>query len=311
MDAIAFQASCAHDDHEWPRFANAEELLNSSWAAYFMSVYGEVPTDAASFPICTFDFWHIDAIFLKTANISGIRPVLKRSQQSYNDRRYNWTDGELYLKHSRWSSYYKQWTKHAEYSIYHSDRPYAESNQWIEVAHRSQGYGLTGERVGMWLAYARGSGIWYWTGRHRLYDTHFEAIVHLCGQRRASWLSSKSFGDDELARCAVASGIDTISFRTSRPDPPNVTCVYDKMRCKQHVSVNGTMSTWGLVGLYELMATNLSGMHACGAREGGSFLSFRAGWRASKPCSCNHHSIFLNCDGVPRDVPLQATGHPR
>lgn len=116
------------------------------------------------------------------------------------------------------------------------------------MAHRSKGFGITGERTGMWLAYARGSGVWYWTGRHKIYDTHLDATRQLCGP----WKPYKQ-SDDKLAQCAAVAGIDTLSFRTSQPDSPYFSCVYTihntnkSTRCTQYVSVNGTMSTWGLV----------------------------------------------------------------
>ena len=103
-----FQPSCAHGNHMWPRFDNAHELLTSPWVTYFMGVYGEVPTEEDSFPICTFDFWHIDRVWFRAANISAHSrhvPIRNRRQRLFDDRWYNWTDGELYVKRSTWSSY--------------------------------------------------------------------------------------------------------------------------------------------------------------------------------------------------------------
>ena len=48
----------------------------------------------------------------------------------------------------------------------------------------------------------------------------------------------------------------------------------------------------------EVLATRLVGTYPCGAADS-TPASFRSGWRASAPCSCDPKAQFLNCRGVP------------
>jgi len=308
----AFEPSCSEpsQDAGWPEFSTLSALrAATSWSTYFMSIYGSLPPET-DFPVCTCDFWHIDKTRFDASGITWPRPVSSRLQRSYDDRTLHghktviWQDGEFYEKLTRFpvGYYHKQW------AVYHSFRPYSKSNTWIEVSHRAKGAGITGgPGSGMWFSYARGSGVWFWTGSHRLFDSHRHAAQVLCpgwGQRRYPWLRMK-YIEVAMTKCARDAGLDSLSFRTSRPDPPNVTCVLDKEACKQHVSTNGTMSTWGSVGLYELMSVHLVGEHACGNVSSGIVPGIRAGWKASRPCQCESSNSdgWLNCNSaVARDI---------
>ena len=118
--------------------------------------------------------------------------------------------------------------------------------------------------------------------------------------RKSKWWILHTM-EASLTRCAREAGYDSISFRTSRPDPPNVSCVAELQHCRQRVTTNGTMSTWGHVGLYELMSVHMHGSYACGNNESGRSVVFmehvRSGWQASRPCVCDPRSQWLNCDG--------------
>jgi hypothetical protein len=288
----------------WLRFESLRDLCASpSWAAYVAGVYGELPT-TSSFPFCTSDFWHINKTVFDQAHITSAPPqITDRLQRSYDDsflhgkRPVEWQEGEFFQKQSKYPiSYY-----HSQWAIYHDLRPYAESNQWIEVTHRSKGLGITEARgAGMWFSYARGSGIWFFTGRHRLFDSHRQAAQLLCSRwkhRRTAILLSL---EQSLTRCARTAGLDSISFRTSRPDPPNASCIYNFEHCRQHVTTTGTMSTWGHVGLYELMSVHMVGSFACGNESGGILPYVRSGWKASRPCDCDPAaSVWLNCRKPP------------
>ena len=78
-------------------------------------------------------------------------------------------------------------------------------------------------------------------------------------------------------------------------------------RCRERVtSPPDTMSTWGLVGMYELLSSRLVGKHACGSHAGGLVRNFRAGWAASRPCYCQNASgQWLNCEGRQRGVSVE------
>ena len=306
----SFQPSCVNGDHGWPRFESIRELKNDSkWASYYEHVYGELPTD---FPVCAFDLWFIDRVAFKSTGLERIHPPNRsRMLRAFYDKQYTWTDGEIFEKRTHLPNFHYS----KQYAIYHSDRPYAGSNQWIEVTYLSRGWGVVGESELMWFSYARGSGIWFWTGRHRIFDTHHHMMNVLCKRNYVN-------EDFDLAACAKKAGLDSFSFRTSQPDPPGLLClnllknVNSSHLCKGIVTKEGTMSTWGLVGFYELATRRLRGRFPCGAPVLGgksaagnaSAALFRAGWKASRPCGCsNQRSKWLNCAPEAQLSPLDWT----
>jgi len=291
VHAALFQATCHNGNHGWPRFENLTDLRKSQpWASYFEQIYGELPTLSSEYPICTFDFWMINKTAFDVAGVMGHAPVETRVQAFFDDSKFNWTDGEFFEKKTDWNCAYYQ-----GFGIYHSNRPYVGSNTWVEVVHVNAGTGSTGENVGMWFSYAPGSGIWFNTGRSRIFDNHGSASWELCGHAYKS--------DDDTALCARRADLDSYSFRTSRPVPAGWDCIRNYNRCKQTVSTNGTMSTWGMVNLYELVAPKLIGKFACGTEAGGASAGFRRGWRASHACNCNNAnpSGWLNCASTSGD----------
>ena len=108
----------------------------------------------------------------------------------------------------------------------------------------------------------------------------------------------------------MSKGLDSFSFKTNRVIPHNVSCLYDYATCKQLPTTTGTLSTWGMVGLFELVGLRgpggvaLTGKYTCGTSAAGLTAGFRAGWRASRPCDCSDAGSatrpgWLNCAGIP------------
>ena len=307
VTAAQFQPNCVEDaDRGWPRFDSHAALGNATpWAKYIRSIYGELPNEPAHYPICTFDFWWIDWRKYVDAGITHPKPVQKRLQPWNNDSAFTWIDGELFGRYSSWHCPY-----YHGHGVYHSRRPYVRSNMWVEVVHRaSGGIGMSTEGEGRWanawFSYARGSGIWLWTGRHGLFDNHVHAAAVICPNvTDPAWTLKGTAGDDGyLAVCARRAGYDTLSFRSSRIRIQGMACrnFRDVKRCGSVATANGTLSTWGLVGLYELMTTHMSGRYACGTKpaiqQSIQHPRLRCGWQASRPCACNNRSLWLNCDG--------------
>ena len=298
-----FQPRCSNGADQvssWPRFDSLGDLVaNSRWARYFRSVYGELPM-ARDFPVCTFDFWSIDKPKLDSAGITTPSPVRKRVQPRYNERRFNWTDGELFGRYHEDNPQF-----YHGFAIYHSDRPYVKHNQWVEVTHhratntRGTADEASGRGANMWFTYAPGSGVWYWTGRTGLFDSHDAAARALCHNvTSAKWLRTALIDDGFLSVCARRAGFDTIAFRSSRMKIQNKSCeLHDLVRCPAIVTTSGTVATMGMVGMLELFAPRLAGRWSCGQRASGGkpLARFRAGWRASRECVCNNSEPWLNC----------------
>ena len=300
-----FQPTCSNGDHSWPRFESLDELVdgNPRWARYISSVYGELPR-ASDFPVCAFDFWSISKELFDAAHITTPSPVPMRIQRKWNEQSFSWRDGEFF---GRYVEDHPQF--YHGFGIYHSDRPYVRSMQWVEVTHHvaTNSRGTATERDGrlanMWFSYAPGSGVWYWTGRAALFDSHAHAARELCPNvTGVAWTRSALLDDGYLAVCARRAGYDTIAFRSSRIRvPTDRSCrTLDVELCPQIATSEGSVvSTYGMVGLLEILAPLLSGKYACGyrSRSWSGAARFRAGWRASRPCVCNNSkSVWLNCE---------------
>ena len=302
------------NDHGWPRFYSYSALVSHwRWARYIKSVYGEYP-DVGDFPVCTFDFWSIDkpkwdaAFDAQTpawdtgggapADIKAPSPVRTRMQPKYNQERFQWTDGELF---GRYVEDHPQF--YHGFAIYHSDRPYVIHNQWVEVTHhratntRGTATEPSGKSANMWFTYTPGSGIWYWTGRTALFDSHDAAARILCPNvTDARWMQRALIHDDYLSVCARRAGYDTVAFRSSHYAIQNKACLpHNLTQCPTIATTNGTVATMGMVGMLELFATRLSGRWSCGQQGNGELKRFRAGWRASRACICNNSHVWLNC----------------
>ena len=296
--------------HAWPVFERLSDLCVSPWAAYWEAVYGELPNSVADYPLSPFDFHVINMTAFAAANLSSLAPPLvwptrvQNGSDPLGGGGFTWRDGELYEKVSGWHASYYDTAEGGGYAIYHSARVYAQNDTWIEVQHADGGLGVTSEHSGMWLSFAPGSGIWYNTGRHRIFDNHHEAMVALCGHPfdRQQHVQPV-YRDDTMVDCARRHGdLDSFSFRTSVRVPANFGAWIAAGHPPCHATTSpAAFSTWGMVGLYELVAVNKTGMYACGDAIGGVGSGFRAGWRASRPCDCvNDHMRDLSDWANPR-----------
>ena len=246
----------------WPRFENQAELLNSQWASYFKRIYGAVPE--VGYPICTWDLWYLDRAVFVLAGITG-HPV-----QHVNDWLHDMDHvdvGDLYdvtVTDVNKGSYKNGlWIKHVKRGYGRQGYGAAGNHQWIEVRH--QGGGVTGEAIGMWFLYAPGSGVWFNTGRTRVFETHAVAAEQLCGRQVGPNDAT------EMVKCALDAGnLDSFQFQ------------YD----------------WDVAENIEIVAVNLQGVYPCGTATSGMAAAFRSGWMASSPCVCDNAVAdgFLNCN---------------
>eukprot|EP00927_Polykrikos_kofoidii_P008951 TRINITY_DN13731_c0_g1_i1.p1 TRINITY_DN13731_c0_g1~~TRINITY_DN13731_c0_g1_i1.p1 ORF type:complete len:429 (-),score=39.04 TRINITY_DN13731_c0_g1_i1:220-1506(-) len=250
--------------HGWPRFETKADLSASNWAAYFHAIYGAVP--AMGYPICIWDFWYLDQRSYVNAGISGHAMI---AVSDWAHRRSAVNIGDLYYVNvtKRGTGTYKNglWIAHSNRGYGRAGYGFAANNTWIEVRHQSGLMtGDVGGTVGMWLLYAPGSGVWFNTGRTRVFETHAVALWELCGHHRME--------DDvtEMVRCARLGGeLDSFQIQDD----------------------------WDIPEYVELVAVNLDGSFPCGAAEGGTLSMFRSGWLASNPCHCKNdvQGGWLNC----------------
>jgi len=253
------EPQCQSDnDYGWPRFHSIEELKASPWASYILSVYGELPS---TYPVCIYDLWSINKDAYKEANITGHTLVSSTEVK----------EGDLFEGGG------------TGYMIYHGSYKPLPDNTWFEVTHTT----FPTELKGSWMWRQRGSGIWYNTGKTKVFptpedptQTHKEAIDFLkenCSIT-PSWewpqLESDIFG-----LCAREKGYDTIQFEPATGQKP--------------------MGTFGLTGLTEVVLVNIDGKYSCGV-EDASKTPYREGWMASRQCNCQNVEIADSCGLMPR-----------
>ena len=162
------------------------------------------------------------------------------------------------------------------------------------MIHRADPFGKSDERVGMWMMRARGSGVFYFTGRTHTFADHNEACDRFGVPRRHL---------PRLSAAAARAGYDTLAFSRHadhisypcdahhRPEGEGAECV----ACGPSQPTPCDRAQSGLLrGRYmgfELLATRLQGTYACGAAYGAP-ATIRS---ARGACECDARAEFLNC----------------
>ena len=166
----------------WPSFATSANLQASPWAAYYTAVYGAVPP-AAAFPLVVSNAWFLYSDALNNAKVVNIPAVQKCPHAEYD--RYQTNDAYQPIN-AAW--------------IWHP-YPYAAfaAHTKVEVIHEADPFG--DEHFGMWMIYARGSGIFFDLGVTISFAEHQDAYTHF-----------GATGNEDLSKKAAAAGFDSIQF---------------------------------------------------------------------------------------------------
>lgn len=156
--------------------------------------------------------------------------------------------------------------------------PYSElvAKTWVEVFHEADPFG--DEHFGAWFQYTPGSGIYFNLGKTISFAEHQDAYTHF-GVKTGDF-------NEELSKAAAAQGFDSIQF-LAHVDHVNYQC--DTKNTK-----NAGLNYMGV----EVLACKLVGTYSCGASSGAPS-SIKAGWQASRACTCDNKHDFINCQGVP------------
>jgi len=270
----------------WPIFPNASALRSDPWGKYFEVVYGEIPKEG--YPIDLKQFWMFyDNIIVEAkANSASLwdlcpppfptllSPVLH----------FSTLPGLRYMINNAYQSPFTSWVNHPG--------PWnpIPAKTWVEVVHKKDPWG--DEAHGMWMLYAKGSGIYFYTGNTVSFNEHADAYL-------AFGISGCGFGlcDAEMSIKAAMLGYDSVQFMWHQ-DGGNYPC-YAKL---------GPSRSHGGIMNFEILSTNLIGAYACGSPTG---VGFRSGWQASRPCVCNNNLEYLNCQHVPLDGNSQSVSRSR
>ena len=139
-------------------FADANSLASDPWGTYFLRVYGTMPP--FSYPFCVGKLWHFYDDILSA--VGAAAPAIAGTCPSHSA-----PEGQRYVENNAYQPLGVSYSWHAP--------PYTvtSENTWVEVSHQKDPF--NDEKVGMWLLYAEGNGIWFYTGKTRSFGTHPEA----------------------------------------------------------------------------------------------------------------------------------------
>jgi len=226
------------------------ELNSNPWSQYFVSVYGFVPR--FSYPFCVGDFWQFYDDLISATGASA--PAIAGNCPSSHA-----PEGQRYVKNNMYQPAGVSFSWHAP--------PYAAFTQgtWAEVSHMQDPF--EDEHYGMWLLWAKGSGVWFNVGNSKSFGEHSEGYTYF-----------SAGGNEDMCQKAAAQGYDSIQFVSHR-DHVNYPC---------DTSVGSAY-----MGL-EIVAVKLTGTYTCGA-QGGAPPTIRSGWQGSMPCQCDSSKKTLNC----------------
>jgi hypothetical protein len=243
-----------------PIFKNKSELENSIWSKYFIHIYGEIPD--SDYPIDLNTFWILYTNILEKYNIVLTDKCVK-DKNCYTICQNN--EGSLYgnmsnvddMKDTLW--------------IYHKP-PYKAfpDNSKIEVTHVSGGYPLQKsiESSGSWMYYAKGSGMYFNTGKTISFIDHSESVKHFLDIDISCPLREecvKYFS--KIVDIAKNKGYDSIQYLKH----------YD-MRCGDTA--------------IEIIDLHGVGAFPCGNK---TKLNIKSGWLGKNICICDNHKQSMNC----------------
>lgn len=220
-------------------------------------VYGSIPT--SGYPMRMGDLWMLHNTALQTARVPNI-PAAPTCPPT------NPAEGFHYGRNNRYSPSDASWIWHPY------PYGYAGANGWIEVMHQRDPF--HDESIGAWFVYARGSGIYFYTGKTIVFKEHVDAYAYF-NIRGGNW-------NEEMCQQAARSGYDSIQFE-DRVDDVSYPCAPG--------------SNLRLMNI-EIVGTRLTGTYPC-TSSGGAPSVIRAGFAASRACVCDNRQSFLNCQGVP------------
>jgi hypothetical protein len=247
----------------WPIFKSKNELLNSKWKRYFISLYGEVPN--IGYPIDIGSFWLLYLDLLKKANIKLEDNCIVNDNYDKCYKICPKNEGQLYTSMSEADDMEKTiW-------IYHK-KPYKPlpNNTYIEVTHVSGGY--TGQKqieaVGSWMYYAKGSGVYFNTGNTISFKNHSDSVKYFLNISISCPIYEECVRFfSKVFETAKQKGYDSIQYLN-----------HDDMRCGN--------TAIEIVDLYGI------GSYPCGNK---TKLNIKYGWNGTKLCKCNNTKQSMNC----------------
>ena len=243
----------------WPTFASAAALQASPWGGYFSDLYGSLPP-ADHFPLNVGSWWVLWDDLLSKHKVPLPHAAGKCAPPN--------CQLSLFTENNAYSPPKTQWIWHpppyqpSDYAPPGGGDPWTG---WVEVMHKKDPFG--DEHHGAWFLYAKGSNVWYNTGKFIEFEEHADAYKHFGAQ-----------GNEAVCQAAAANGYDTIIF-LAHHDSVNYPCA----QAANYPYMN-----------VEIVAVKLQGTYSCGVSPKTPGV-LRSGWGGSAPCPCDDNFKQSNC----------------
>jgi len=268
----------AGSQYSWPEFKNAADLKKSPWGQYIQTVYGEIPTDASSYPICTYSFTHLYKPILAQAKVPRSHGPMNTHCPTKAGEYYSiMTDHQ-----DAWSSWI--WNPNLIEPAATSIQKGLPSDYWVEIIH--QAYPMDGHAT--WMYYAPGTGIWFHLGNTKTWKDHDNAVLELLKEKCQG---GSGWGPNDhqcipqfpkLYQAAIKAGLNSMQF-----------WAHSDMPCgSEHHRQNMAVEIVDLGG----PGTTSCGMEFKGGASSGK-ARYRAGWEAKHECTCDNRQTTVNCKG--------------
>jgi hypothetical protein len=263
----------------WPVFHDQKSLQGSPWGTYFQEVYGEIPMDGSSYPICTYAFRMLYIAKITQLKIQTPIPL---------SRKYPDQTGELYdmmgffNKELAWIWDPVLSAPWGTGTLAQATAKPLPASTWVEIMHVADKQ----DGTATWMYYSPGSAVWYFMGNTKYYNLHADAVKDLLNEDCKVWPGDYHDECESQFEAMYTVGISR---------------AYDSLQFLFHDDMPGGTGTFPTIkrGNLAIEIVDLlgDGTTVCGGPTG--FSRFRAGWEASHECYCDASLPvnLINCKG--------------
>jgi len=183
-------------------------------------------------------------------------------------------EGEFYTTNNMFSPVHTTWIWHPY--------PYTAfpGKTWVEVIHEKDPFG--DEHFGAWLMYAKGSGVWFNTGKTIAFPEHQDAYKFF------ALPAGTTHWNQDMSKAAAKAFYDSVQFTAHKDSVEYKACD------TQHNPKQAGLQYMNI----EIVAVKGVGTYTCLSKNGVP-PEIKAGWQGSMPCKCDNTKNTLNCAGVP------------
>ena len=274
-----------------PKFNTSKQLASSQWLKYLQEVYGN-DLSKIKYPLNLKEF---DVLYTDKLDKAGIKHSIVRNPFCPVKEFQLTTRPGSGLLPPTCAQIFKKIKRKA-----------VPSNTWIEVTHGGSGashvnVGSADQLTGNWLYVAKGSGIYFYTGKTRAYATHEDAVMDLLGEPcKNNYGSTFKFWPrmlkDKLSdECEPQ--WDRMVKEASRRK-------YNSIQFINHIDLSCYGDDFNQFTEIIDCNPNADSSYVCGYRNPNTDdfkNNYKTGLNATKPCNCSNHALpnqfvgYLHC----------------